>query len=35
MQYTAAPAPRVSCDIGKIAIIGQQQLVEGGIRQQG
>jgi hypothetical protein len=35
MQHTAAGASRFSCGIGKIAIVSEQQLVEGGVGQQG
>ena len=36
MQRAAAPpAPRASGGIGEVAIIGEQQLVEGGVGQHG
>ena len=35
MQHATAGTSGFPCDGGKIAIVGEQQLVEGGIRQQG
>jgi len=35
MQDAAAGASCLACVVGKIAIVGQQQIVEGGVGQQG